>query len=81
MNYVQQPFVYGNSFGYVPPYQQPVVPSPQFQQPMMQVPPFQQPLLPDQQFPPQIPPTRFEQSYIENILRLNRGKDTTVYEL
>ena len=46
MNYVQQPFVYGNSFGYVPPYQQPVVPSPQFQQPMMQVPLFQQPLLP-----------------------------------
>ncbi|HOA63369.1 MAG: spore coat protein GerQ [Acholeplasmataceae bacterium] len=74
MNYVQQPFLYGNSYGYVPPYQQPIIPTPPYQQPVVPLPPFPQQPLPDQQLPIQ-----FEQSYIENILRLNRGKVATVY--
>ena len=84
MNYYQQP-----CFGYG----QPVVPQPYVQQPFVQQPfvqqpfvpgPFNQPMFPDQQMMPGMPgmpgatsPT--EQSYIENILRLNVGKVATVY--
>lgn len=63
MNYFQQPFVYGP--GYPLPAQPSFVPFPQFPEEM----------------PPVLPttPRRTEQSYIENILRLNIGKVATVY--
>ncbi|WP_209123437.1 spore coat protein GerQ [Alkalihalobacillus sp. BA299] len=61
--------------------QQPMMPPMQQQQPMMEQPPFflaPQPQL-QQQFP-QVPGMLpMEQSYIENILRLNRGKSVRVY--
>lgn len=69
MNYFQQPFVCGP--GMQPGYQY----SPQ---PFLQ--PF--PQSPDQTPFPEVMPTsprRAEQSYIENILRLNLGKVATVY--
>lgn len=38
------------------------------------------PMYPDYGYPePQMPQQSFEQSYIENILRLNKGKIATVY--
>nr|WP_236035106.1 spore coat protein GerQ [Alkalihalobacterium elongatum] len=70
--------------------QQPMMQQPMMQQPMMQQPMMQQPMMPplfyapqpqfqQQQFP-QIPGMLpMEQSYIENILRLNRGKAARVY--
>lgn len=80
MNYLQQPFFYGNPYQVVPgTIQQPMMPTPSFQQPLMQAPAFQQ--YPIQMEPPlgtQFP-LQFEQSYIENIFRLNRGKVATVY--
>lgn len=80
MNYVQQPFFYGNPYQIVPGTMQPtMMPTPSFQQPMLQTPTFQQ--YPIQMEPPfgAQGPLQFEQSYIENILRLNRGKIATVY--
>ncbi|MEB1807131.1 MAG: spore coat protein GerQ [Bacillaceae bacterium] len=69
--------------------QQPMMQQPMMQQPMMQQPMMQQPMMPplfyapqphlQQQFP-QIPGMLpMEMSYIENILRLNRGKRVRVY--
>ena len=68
MNYYQQPFVYGLGPGYPFPAQPGFVQYPQFPE---------QP----QDMPPVLPtsPRRSEQSYIENILRLNIGKVATVY--
>lgn len=94
MNYYQQPFFYGmqpNQFltGQQPylganpyqqvPYQQVPFQQQPFAQPNLQV-PFQQPM-PDLLQVPPFPPTQqfTEQSYIENILRLNLGKVATVY--
>jgi len=65
MNYYQQPLVYGPGF---------TLPQPMF------TPQFAVPEQPAEM--PQVLPTtprRIEQSYIENILRLNIGKVATVY--
>ncbi|OAS82975.1 spore coat protein GerQ [Metabacillus litoralis] len=48
----------------------------QFAQPGLQVPPMPQQPGPSQNIPGMLP---MEESYIENILRLNRGKVATVY--
>lgn len=73
MNYFQQP-CYGVGLS------QPVVPQPLFQQPFVPGVPLGQPLIPDQfMTPPSGIGLPTEQSYIENILRLNVGKVATVY--
>ncbi len=60
------------------PYQQQAYPGPITQQPHQ--PQYQQQPAPQLQVPPmQVPTPRMEQSYIENIFRLNRGKMATVY--
>ncbi|UTR16330.1 spore coat protein GerQ [Salipaludibacillus sp. LMS25] len=63
MPYMQQPFPFQPGT--------PMPTPPQFAQQQ-----FQQPFLPDQLFPGMLP---IEQSYIENILRLNRGRIGTFY--
>jgi spore germination protein Q len=74
MNYYQQPCYYGVGLG------QPMVQPPVYAQPMPAVPPFGQPGFPDQMVPPGLTPQiPQEQSYIENILRLNIGKTATIY--
>ena len=40
---------------------------------------YQQPYVPYNPYQPQGSPLFMEQSYIENILRLNRGKKATIY--
>jgi spore germination protein Q len=76
MNFYQQPYGF---------YQQPYVPypgQPIIQQPVQPIaqPPVQQ-VVPSEfpQTPTVVPGFPYEQSYIENILRLNVGKVATVY--
>lgn len=65
MNYYQQPMCFGVG--------QPMMPAPYFPQPVGQM------TMLDQMPTPVASPLASEQSYIENILRMNIGKVATVY--
>ncbi|WP_366945271.1 spore coat protein GerQ [uncultured Metabacillus sp.] len=71
----QMPMFQGGGYQPYPTYPFPAQSGQQFGM-QMQVPPFPQQQTPSQQIPGMLP---MEESYIENILRLNRGKVATVY--
>ena len=51
-----------------------------FYPPMGGFPPYYQNMYPQYELPPIVEPSQFrEESYIENILRLNKGKIVTIY--